>query len=321
MTRKALGRGLRALIPEPETSPAASGNAPAGTLTHDSAMTLQRSGDRAVPATETVLLEDVRSIPLDAIVPSRSQPRTEWDPAGLEQLTRSIVQKGLLEPILVRPRGEKFEIIAGERRWRACQAAGWKEIPALIRPMEDRESLEAALIENLQREDLNPVEEARAYEMLTSAHGLTHEEIAHRVSKDRSTVTNLLRLLKLPDSVLRHLSQGTLTAGHARVLLSLPEDQRSAAADKMVSEGWSVRDAEAYASRLTGAMQRGARGRHARRGMQKPEHMKRIEEELCRHFGTQTRLRVGRQGGRIELRFHNEEELSRLLELMGIVVV
>ncbi|MFH1143186.1 MAG: ParB/RepB/Spo0J family partition protein [Candidatus Eisenbacteria bacterium] len=321
MTRKALGRGLRALIPEPaETS--------AGSI---SAEDLEARGVAIglehrrmdVPGGHLPgppILEGVRQIPVDSIIPNQRQPRSDWDPEGMEQLTRSIAQTGLLEPILVRPKGDQYEIIAGERRWRACKSAGWREIPVLIREMEDRQSLEAALIENLQREDLNPVEEARAYDVLSSEYGLTHVDIAKRVSKDRSTVTNLMRLLKLPEPVLQCVSRGTLSAGHARVLLSLPADQQVSAAERFLQEKWSVRDAEAWAARVNEGMRRGNRPRGAKRSAPKPDHLRRIEEGLCRHFGTEAKIRLARQGGRVELRFHDEEELSRLLEQFGLVV-
>jgi len=318
MTRKVLGRGLRALIPEPgESFPA-----------HERGMpgVRQSSPLEAGPATlspaETPAgdaPEALRSIDIDAVVANRRQPRSDWDEGGLEQLTQSIGQVGLLEPIIVRPKGEKFEIVAGERRWRACKAAGWKEIPALVRPMEDVESLSAALIENLQREDLNPVEEARAYEMLSMEYALTHDEIARRVAKDRSTVTNLMRLLKLSEPILQHVSRGTLSVGHARVLLSLPEHNRLAVAERIVKEGWTVRNAEAWVAKISGTGR--GRPRALRRGIQKSEHLRRVEEDLCRHFGTEARIRLGRQGGRLEIRFHDEEELSRLLEQIGVVVV
>ncbi|MBP6874666.1 MAG: ParB/RepB/Spo0J family partition protein [Candidatus Eisenbacteria bacterium] len=313
MTRKVLGRGLRALIPEPDgstftSSPHLAVDAVIGT-----------DGQEGIPGIDpSEGLKSVLSIPIDRIVPNARQPRNTWDDESLDELAKSISQKGLLEPILVRPRGEQFEIIAGERRWRACKAAGLSEIPAILRRMGDAESLEAALIENIQREDLNPVEEARAYQMLTTEYGLTHEEIAQRVAKNRSTVTNLLRLLRLSNPVLEHVSRGTLTVGHARALLSLAEDQRDAAAEKIAAEGWSVREAEIWIASLT-ATGKTTRGRSARR-IQKPDHIRRIEEDLCRHFGTQARIRQGRQGGRIELRFHDDEELSRLLEQFGVIV-
>ncbi len=263
--------------------------------------------------------ENLRYIPIDYILPNPRQPRVAWEAQALEELTRSIIEKGLLEPIILRPiGGDRYEIVAGERRWRACKTAGWNEIPAIVRSMEEHESLEAALVENIQRSDLNPVEEARAYRSLAAEFGLTHEEIAKKVARDRSTVTNLLRLLVLPDSVLDHVSRGTLTAGHARVLLTVPEEYQVPIAERMVQEGWSVRKAEAWARDLA----RGA-GQGRRRGIRgepKPESFFRLEEQLRRHLGTEVRLRRGRKGGRLEITYFDDEDLSRLLELLGIVV-
>jgi ParB family transcriptional regulator, chromosome partitioning protein len=263
--------------------------------------------------------ENLRYIPIDHIVPNPRQPRVSWEPAALEELTRSIIQRGLLEPIILRPVGaNRYEIVAGERRWRACKAAGWNEVPAIVRSMEENESLEAALIENIQRADLNAVEEARAYSALSIQFGLTHDEIAKRVSKDRSTVTNLLRLLVLPEDVLGHVSRGTLTPGHARVLISVPEEYQLPIAERMVHEGWSVRKAETWARGL--ARGSGQIKRRIVRGNPKPENIFRLEEQLCRHFGAEVRVRMGRKGGRLEITYFDDEDLSRLLDLLGIVV-
>lgn len=263
--------------------------------------------------------ENLRYILVDHILPNPRQPRVAWEAQALEGLTRSIIEKGLLEPIILRPvGGDRYEIVAGERRWRACKAAGWKEIPSIVRSMEEHESLEAALVENIQRSDLNPVEEARAYRSLASEFGLTHEEIAKKVTRDRSTVTNLLRLLVLPDSVLDHVSRGTLTAGHVRVLLTVPEEYQVPIAERMVQEGWSVRKAEAWAR---GLAKGGGQGRRrAVRGEPKPESFFRLEEQLRRHLGAEVRLRRGRKGGRLEITYYDDEDLSRLLDLLGIVV-
>ncbi|MCK4414233.1 MAG: ParB/RepB/Spo0J family partition protein [Candidatus Eisenbacteria sp.] len=318
MARKALGRGLRALIPEPEAAPqpAAETGDPGSGDQYSGGHLRELQGEERDPFPT---VEGVRSLLLDLIVPSDRQPRTEWDPVAMEQLAHSIAEKGLLEPIIVRPMGARFEIVAGERRWRACRILGWEAIPALIRSYEDQESLEAALIENIQREDLSPVEEARAYEMLIDVYGLSHEETARRVGKDRSTISNLIRVLRLPAAVLRDVSRGTLTVGHARVLLGLPDDQRVAAAERITQEKWTVRETEAWVkSVLEGRSE--SRPRPARRGRPKPPEIRRIEDDLCRHFGSQAKIRMNRRGGRIELHFHDDEELSRLLEIIGVVV-
>ncbi len=263
--------------------------------------------------------ENLRYIPIDFIVPNPHQPRASWEAGALESLTRSILEKGLLEPIILRPiGGDRYELVAGERRWRACKAAGYNEIPALVRSMEDHESLEAALIENLQRSDLNPVEEARAYRALAGEFGLKHDEIAKRVSKDRSTITNLLRILALPAPILEHIAGGGLSVGHARVLLTLPEEYRVPIAERMVQETWSVRKAEAWAKSVSTGD--GLRRRKSSRGKPKPENILRLEEQLCRHFGTEVRIRIGRKGGKLELGYYDDEDLSRLLDLLGITV-
>lgn len=265
-------------------------------------------------------VELLTSIPIDSIEPNRNQPRTEMDPVALEELSRSIQENGLIEPIIVRPKGGKYELVAGERRWRACGLAGWKEIPALVRSMETDRSLELALVENIQRADLSPVEEARAYERLAREFGRTHDEIAKRVGKDRTTITNLLRILKLPERILAHVSRGTLSVGHIRPLIGLPEADQLRLASEAVSEQWSVREIEQRATASQPRAEGQRRGRGGRRGLKKPDHMLRIEEELCRHFGTEARIRLQRKGGRLEIHFHDEEELSRLLDLVGLVV-
>ena len=257
-------------------------------------------------------------IPIDLIRPNPRQPRTEWAPDALEELTRSIMSAGLLEPIILRPSGEDYEIVAGERRWRACKIAGWNEIPALVRTLEDHESLEAALIENIQRTDLNPVEEARAYRTLSSDYALTHDDIAQRVGKDRSTITNLLRILNLSDEILDHVLRGTLSLGHARVLLGIPEDQRNALAHRVIDEGWSVRKTEAWSKGLAKGRDTGRR--RAVRGRIKPEQIRSLEENLCRHFSTDVRIRLKGTGGCLEISYHDDEDLSRLLDLFGVIV-
>jgi len=260
----------------------------------------------------------LRNIPLDEITPNSRQPRTQWDPEELKDLAKSIRSNGLLEPILVRPRDGKYEIVAGERRWRSCKLAGWKQIPAIIRNLEDQQSLESALIENIQRSDLNPVDEARAYQMLSSDFDLTHEEIAMRVGKDRSTITNLLRLLGLSDVLLEHVSRETLSLGHARVLLTLPEEKRLSIAKRMIDESWSVRDAESWAKKAGGEQIKTRR--RTSRGVRKTEAVLRIEEQLRRHLSAEVHVRPGRHGGKLEIRYHDDEELSRLLDQLGVVI-
>ena len=323
MARKALGKGLRALIPE---APLPRTLIPEDEQSRESQQEQPPPPDGSMDAPpegepdEIRTRENLRYIPVGSIVPNPRQPRSDWDSSNLEQLARSISEKGLLEPIIVRPRWGKFEIVAGERRWRACKIIGWEEIPAIVRPLDDHESLEAALIENLQRSDLSPVDEARAYQALMSEFGLTHEEVARRVVKDRSTVSNLLRILRLPEQILHHVSRGTLSAGHARVLVGLPPEAQAPLAARIVEESWSVRQAEEWAAKMArrrGAAQSGQRTR----GPRKSEHLQRVEEEMVRHFATEVRVRVGRKGGRVEIHYHDDDELSRLLDMFGVVIV
>ncbi len=325
MSRKALGRGLRALIPEPVDVDEPEGGSPPAPMGSPNPMvtsTIPRGrpapGETASPGASPPR-DNLRYIPIDMILPNPRQPRQTWESGELKELTQSILSAGLLEPIILRPAGDHYEIVAGERRWRACKIAKWTEIPAIVRTMEEQESLAAALVENVQRADLNAVEEARAYEVLISEYGLTHDDIATRVGRSRSAVTNLLRILQLSPAVLEHVSRGTLSAGHARVLLGIPEDQREPLAQRMAEESWSVRQAEEEAQRMTAKPR--PMGRRGGRGQPKPESLRRLEEEMCRRFSSEVRIRLSRKGGRIEIRYHDDEDLSRLLEQLGIVVV
>lgn len=188
-------------------------------------------------------------LPLSAIRPNPHQPRRRFSQEGLEELAASIREKGLLQPLVVRPKGEGYELVAGERRLRAAEMAGLKEVPALIRDLTDQEAMEVALVENLQREDLTPLEEARGYQALLGL-GLTQEEVAKRVGKARSTVANALRLLQLPEEVLEALEQGLISAGHARALLMLEPEDRLWGLREILEKGLSVRQAEALRERL-----------------------------------------------------------------------
>ena len=325
MARKALGRGLRALIPDSPPGDDIVDSRHERTQEH-------RIGQNSFQDANTDLDSNFEqdsgidplfgrlvSVPIGNLIPNSRQPRSQWDVDSLKGLAKSIEENGLLEPILVRPRGEKFEIIAGERRWRSCKLAGLTEVPAIVRDLEDQQSLESALIENIQRSDLNPVDEARAYERLTNEFALTHEQIAHRVGKDRSTITNLLRLLGLSKRILDYVSRETLSLGHARVLLALPEEEREAMAERIVEESWSVRDAEAWVKANSGNQGTGTRRRQSR-NKRKTDEILRLEEELARQLSAEVQLRPSRQGGKLEIRYHDDEDLSRLIERLGIVV-
>jgi len=283
-TRKALGRGLGALL----------------------------SAEGTATATE-----DANEIPIDLIDPSALQPRFVFDDAKLDELARSITANGVVQPLLVRRKGARYELIAGERRWRAAQRAGLTRIPAVLRNVSDDKVLELALIENIQREDLNPIEEARAYKKLIDTLGLTQETVAERVGRDRSYVTNYLRLLKLPDDLQELLQVGRLSTGHARALLGADQvDVQRRLARKIIEQDLSVRATERLVKQTTEA-------RPARtRGTTKPEevdaNIRAAENKLRRKFGTQVRIvqSRGEQTGRIELEFYNQGDLDRLYRLL-----
>jgi ParB family chromosome partitioning protein len=244
------------------------------------------------------------------------QPRRDVDPAALEELKASIRQAGLLQPVVVRPdpAGEGYQLIAGERRLRACQSLGWERIPAVKREVDDRTVLTLALIENLQRDDLSPVDEARGYERLIAEFNLAQQDVADAVGRDRSTVANALRLLKLPAAVLAMLHGGQLSVGHARALLAI-EDPRLATtlAREAVAQGMSVREVE---DRVRGGRAPVRRPRLMRGVGQAPE-VRRVEDALRRRLGTDVRVTLRAKGkGQIHVAFYSNDDLARLLELL-----
>ncbi|MGH7568005.1 MAG: ParB/RepB/Spo0J family partition protein [Gemmatimonadales bacterium] len=254
---------------------------------------------------------------LEEIRPNPYQPRQDVDPAALEDLKSSIKQAGLLQPVVVRPApggAGGYELIAGERRLRACQALGWERIPAVKRDVDDRTVLTLALIENLQRDDLSPVDEARGYDRLIAEFHLTQQDVADAVGRDRSTVTNALRLLKLPEPVLAMLHEGLLTVGHARALLAL-EDGRLATnlAREAVAQGLSVREVE---DRVRGGRAPERRPR-LKKGLGQAPEVRRVEDALRRRLGTDVRVTLRAKGkGQIHLSFYSNDDLARLLELI-----
>ncbi|MBV9084037.1 MAG: ParB/RepB/Spo0J family partition protein, partial [Acidobacteriaceae bacterium] len=236
--RKALGKGLSALLPTAR---------PAGGTKPEPAPAPVASAPRRLPEN----FEQFESLPLEQIVPSGEQPRGSFDGQQMEELAQSIRANGVIQPITVCRRDGKYVIVAGERRWRAARLAGLKEIPALVRTVEQNRMLELALIENIQREDLNPIETATAFHRLIDQHKLSHEQIAERTGKDRSTITNFLRLLKLPREVQEDLARGDISVGHARALLALPtaHAQRQAA-QQILDKRLSVRETERLVKQL-----------------------------------------------------------------------
>ena len=255
-------------------------------------------------------------LPIKDIRPNPFQPRKTVDPTALEELVSSIKQAGLLQPIVVRRAngGSTYELIAGERRLRACQQLGWERIPAVQRDADDRTLLTLALIENLQRDDLSPVDEARGYERLIAEFKLAQQDVADAVGRDRSTVANALRLLKLPEDVLQLLHEGHLSVGHARALLAL-EDPRivTSLAREAAAQGLSVREVE---DRVRGGRAPERRPR-MKRGMGAAPEVRRVEDALRRRLGTDVRVTLRAKGkGQIHLSFYSNDDLARLLELI-----
>jgi ParB family transcriptional regulator, chromosome partitioning protein len=279
--RQALGKGLSALIPDVPESPS--------------------SG----------LLD----IDIDLITPSQFQPRSRLDETGIEDLSRSIRANGVIQPLIVRRKGDSYELIAGERRWRAAQRAGLLRVPVILRevpPGEESRLLEIALIENIQREDLNPIEEATAYRRLIDEFHLTQEAVAAAVGKDRSSVANFLRLLRLPADVRQEVASGRLSMGHARALLSLDseETQRRLSAD-IVARGLSVRQVEALVRKLTSPSQKGTTQKQT-----VDVHTRAAQEQLGLMLGTKVLIVRKKKGGHIRIPFNSEDELNRLYELI-----
>ncbi|MGQ0792639.1 MAG: ParB/RepB/Spo0J family partition protein [Deltaproteobacteria bacterium] len=251
---------------------------------------------------------------IEEVKPNSFQPRKEFDESAIENLAASIKENGILQPLVVRKSKNGYEIIAGERRWRAAQLARLKQIPVIIKDVSDREALELALVENLQREDLNPIEEAVAYEQLIQDFGLTHDEISKRIGKDRSTITNQLRLLKLPDEVKKSLLSGQITAGHARAILSL---HSAAAATEALSDivagRLSVRKTEQL---IQGKVSARNKGKSAKAGGEN-FYLDHFAESLKKTLGTKVKIidRAGR--GKIEIEYYSKAELERLLEMLS----
>lgn len=290
MTKRALGRGINALFGSPETS------------------------DHG---------ENLQEIDLDLLEPSADQPRTIFRERQLDELAASIRANGIVQPLLARRRGDKFQIIAGERRWRAAQRAGLAKVPVVVRDIPDERVLELSLIENIQREELNPIEEANAYRRLIEGLGITQEDVAQRVGRDRSSVTNYLRLLKLPEELQQWVEEDRLSMGHARALLSLetPEAQRELAVE-VIARRLSVRETERAvkrvlaetAKRATGPGGAGAAGRTG--ALATDANQRAAEEKLSRRLGTKVRITPMKLGGKLEIVFYSDAELDSIYSII-----
>jgi len=278
MARQALGRGLDALI--------------------------SGAAKEKQKGTATIEINKIKS--------NTNQPRKTFNPEKLDELIKSIREKGVIEPVIVKELGDdKYELVAGERRFRAAERAGLKAIPAVVRNVAPVEQYEIALIENIQREDLNPVEEAQAYKQLMEGYRLTQEEMADKLGKNRVSVTNMLRLLKLPNSIQQYLITGEISTGHAKVLLSLDESgMQKAYAEQVIKRSLSVRELENLIKKENGR-------KPAKVKTSIPE-MKSIEDSLKLKFGTKARIKGTHKKGKIEIEYYTKEEFERIMELLGI---
>ena len=308
MEKPALGRGLGALLGgNPVLNQPASAPAPAA-LTP------------VVPPSASDARERVQRVPLDRIRPCPLQPRKDFSAEALRELADSIREQGIVQPLIVRERGGYFELIAGERRWRAAQLLQLPEVPVIAREADDRVVLELALIENLQRENLNAIEEAHGYEQLTGQFQLTQEEIALKVGKSRAAVANAVRLLKLPQTVQNYVREGRLSVGHAKVILGITDEKtQMLAAERAIKEGLNVRQTEGLVAKL--------QARDAHKSSVRPEtiaapgsdpHVARIEDRLREKLGTKVQLRYAQGKGAVEISFFSDDELERVLQILGV---
>jgi ParB family transcriptional regulator, chromosome partitioning protein len=312
MAKPALGRGLGALMggsvgKAPTTTPPPS--APA-------------TATAPAPAPAKPTGEQVQRIPVTRIVPCPFQPRKDFTEESIKELADSIKEQGILQPLIVRPsKNGSFELIAGERRWRAAQIAGLTELPVLVREADDRKVLELALIENLQRENLNPIEEALGYSKLIKDFSLTQEEAAVKVGKNRATVANLLRILQLHPDIQNYVRSGLLTFGHARAILGITsQDSQKNVAEQVIREGFSVRETE----QLVADRNHQQTGTPSSNGLAtKPPftpdvHITELQTRLQERFGTKVLLRYRKGKGAVEIRFFNDDDLDRVLDVLGM---
>lgn len=272
MSKRRLGRGLSALIPDADDE------------------------------------DGAREVELGLIKPNPYQPRTEFDDQKLEELARSIEEHGVIQPIIVRKKDDGYELVAGERRWRAAKKAGISKIPAIVKEYSDSQMLEIALLENLQREDLNPIEEATAYKQLIEDLGITQEALSKRIGKSRSVIANSIRLLNLPEEIQNLLAKGKITTGHARALLSLDnEKEQKQMAQKILEKDLTVREIERLVKK--------PKKQNKRKERTNPL-ITHLEDRLKQFFGTKVKVRSGKNKGKIEIEYYSEEDLERILELV-----
>ena len=284
MEKRVLGRGLNALIQE-------------------------NSGLVKEKVFESKIHQGITIIPIEKIKANKYQPRGDFDNKSIEDLSISIKEKGFIQPILVRSRQGCYELIAGERRLRAAKVLKLKEMPAIIKEATDLDSLEISIIENVQRESLNPMDQAKAYKRLSDEFDITQDKIADTIGKDRATVANILRLLKLPQKIQEYVSRGTLSMGHARALLSLNSTtEQTRLCTKVMKNDLSVRDTERYAKTWSSPKKKNVSG--------KDPNLTSIEESLSQVLGTKVKIARSKKGGKIEIEFYSDKELEKIVTLL-----
>jgi ParB family transcriptional regulator, chromosome partitioning protein len=301
MPKPALGRGLSALLGDSGPPPAASQTTPA-------------------PAAQPESIGDaIERVPLDRVRPCPFQPRKDFPDDAIDELADSIKAQGIIQPLVVRQQGDVYELIAGERRWRAAREAGLFEIPVIVREADDRTVLELALVENLQRENLNPIEEALGYTELARQFDLTQEAIAIKVGKSRAAVANALRLLKLAPEAQSHLRHNRISAGHAKVILGLTShEQQLLAVERVLRESLNVRQTERLVSELQTSSGKEKPAGGGTSTYVRDAHINDMEGRLQEHLGTKVLLRYRKGKGAVEIRFFSDEELERVIEVLGI---
>lgn len=285
MEKRVLGRGLAALIPEKQTT---------GTMQE----------------LESNIQQGVKNIPIDKLKANKYQPREDFNQEALDDLAASIKEKGFIQPVLVRLKDNEYELIAGERRLRAAKKLGYKEIPAIIKEASDLDSLELSIIENIQREDLNPIDQAKAYKRLQEEFNMTQEKVADTIGKDRATVANILRLLNLPAKIQEYVSRGTISMGHARAVLSLAKEaEQIRLCTKIIKDDLSVRETESYAKKFAFDKPK------VKTNKDNPD-LESLEQELREVFGTKIKILKSKKGGKIEIEFYSDADLSRVVTLL-----
>jgi len=274
----------------------------------------------AAPAPAVPAGEVIRKVPLSEIHPCAFQPRKDFAPEAIQDLAASIKEQGIVQPLLVRKSADGYELIAGERRWRAAQVVGLSEVPVIVREATDAQLLELALIENLQRENLNAIEEALGYNQLLGQFGLTQEQVSTKVGKSRAAVANALRLLKLAPELQGYLRHGQLSVGHAKVILGLViEAEQKLAAERIIKDGLSVRETEELVAGMLGKSNASEGVRHsAKKTPPKDAHVADLERKLQERFGTRVALKYKAGKGSVEIRFFNDDDLERVLQVAGI---